>query len=60
MRILSTGGASYVGSTCLRHVEAEEHEVLAYDDLSQGHRQAVDAPPWWWGTSPRPCGWLRR
>jgi UDP-glucose 4-epimerase len=41
MRILITGGAGYVGSACLRHMAAHGHEVLAYDNLSQGHAAAV-------------------
>jgi UDP-glucose 4-epimerase len=41
MRILITGGAGYVGSACLRQIAAEGHEVLAYDDLSQGHAPSV-------------------
>ena len=45
MKILITGGAGYVGSACLRHVAAEGHEVMAYDDLSMGHRAAVDGHP---------------
>lgn len=45
MRILITGGAGYVGSACLRHVAELGHEVMAYDDLSMGHRAAVDGHP---------------
>jgi UDP-glucose 4-epimerase len=45
MKILVTGGAGYVGSACLRHVAAAGHEVLAYDDLSQGHAPAVRDHP---------------
>jgi len=45
MRILVTGGAGYVGSACLRHVAAEGHEVMAYDNLVQGHAAAVDGHP---------------
>lgn len=41
MRILVTGGAGYVGSACLRHLLAHGHEALAYDNLIQGHREAV-------------------
>ncbi len=41
MKILITGGAGYVGSACLRYVAAHGHEVLAYDNLSQGHERAV-------------------
>jgi UDP-glucose 4-epimerase len=41
MKILITGGAGYVGSACLRHVAAQGHEVLAYDNLAMGHVGAV-------------------
>ena len=41
MRILFTGGAGYVGSACLRYVAARGHEVIAYDNLVQGHDKAV-------------------
>lgn len=41
MRILVTGGAGYVGSACMRHLLAHGHEALAFDNLVQGHREAV-------------------
>ncbi len=41
MRILLTGGAGYVGSACLRHLLAQGSDVYAFDDLSQGHAEAV-------------------
>lgn len=41
MKILLTGGAGYVGSACLRYMHAQGHEVVAYDNLVQGHRAAV-------------------
>lgn len=41
MRIFVTGGAGYVGSACLRMLLAEGHEAVAFDNLSEGHRQAV-------------------
>jgi UDP-glucose 4-epimerase len=41
MRVLVTGGAGYVGSACLRHLVAEGQEALAYDNLCEGHREAV-------------------
>ncbi len=41
MRILVTGGAGYVGSACLRYLLDNGHEALAYDNLVQGHPEAV-------------------
>jgi len=41
MRVLMTGGAGYVGSACLRFLHQKGHEVVAYDDLSEGNREAV-------------------
>lgn len=41
MRLLLTGGAGYVGSACLRWLLRHEHDVLAYDNLSEGNRAAV-------------------
>lgn len=41
MNILVTGGAGYVGSACLRYLHANGHHVVAYDNLVQGHREAV-------------------
>jgi UDP-glucose 4-epimerase len=41
MKILVTGGAGYVGSACLRHLVAQGHEAVAYDNLAEGHPSAV-------------------
>jgi UDP-glucose 4-epimerase len=41
MRILVTGGAGYVGSHCLRRLLDDGHEAVVYDNLWQGHPQAV-------------------
>ena len=43
MRILVTGGAGYIGSHAVRHFIARGHDVVVYDNLSEGHRQAVPA-----------------
>ena len=45
MKILITGGAGYVGSACLRYVAEQGHEVMAYDNLYQGHKAATDGHP---------------
>jgi UDP-glucose 4-epimerase len=42
MNILVTGAAGYIGSIVAEELIGEEHRVIALDDLSQGHRQAVD------------------
>ena len=43
MRILSTGGAGYIGSHAVKLFLARGHDVTVYDNLSVGHREAV--PP---------------
>src|SRR5947209_3593702 len=43
MRILVTGGAGYIGSFTTRALQQAGHEVVVYDNLSFGHREAVDA-----------------
>ncbi len=42
MRLLVTGGAGYVGSHCVRTLCDAGHDVVVLDNLSQGHREAVD------------------
>jgi UDP-glucose 4-epimerase len=41
MRVLVTGGAGYIGSVVTEELVASGHEVVVYDDLSKGHRDAV-------------------
>lgn len=45
MKILITGGAGYVGSACLRHLAKNGHDVLAFDNLVEGHPDAVAGHP---------------
>ncbi len=41
MKVLITGGAGYVGSACLRALLAAGHEAVAFDNLTEGHAEAV-------------------
>jgi UDP-glucose 4-epimerase len=43
MNVLVTGGAGYIGSICTEELLNAGHSVAVYDDLSEGHRSAVDA-----------------
>ncbi|HNR94884.1 MAG TPA: UDP-glucose 4-epimerase GalE [Kiritimatiellia bacterium] len=42
MKILVTGGAGYIGSVTGRMLLDEGHEVVIFDSLERGHREAVD------------------
>ncbi|MFN2532336.1 MAG: UDP-glucose 4-epimerase GalE [Pyrinomonadaceae bacterium] len=41
MRILVTGGAGYIGSVVTEELVNDGHEVVVYDSLYKGHRNAV-------------------
>ena len=41
MRVLVTGGAGYIGSVVTEQLIGDGHEVVVYDNLSKGHRDAV-------------------
>lgn len=41
MKVLVTGGAGYVGSTTAQRLIEGGHEVVVYDSLELGHRDAV-------------------
>jgi len=42
MRILVVGGAGYIGSVCAELLLDEGHVVSIFDNLSEGHRAAID------------------
>ncbi|HKS38788.1 MAG TPA: UDP-glucose 4-epimerase GalE [Verrucomicrobiae bacterium] len=42
MKVLVTGGAGYIGSVCVEQLLDAGHDVTVYDNLSEGHRSAVD------------------
>jgi UDP-glucose 4-epimerase len=43
MNVFVTGGAGYIGSICTEELLHAGHAVSVYDDLSEGHRSAVDS-----------------
>ena len=43
MKILVAGGAGYIGSVCAELLLDEGHAVAVLDNLSEGHRSAVDS-----------------
>ena len=42
MKILVTGGAGYIGSVCVEDLLNRGHEVTVLDNLTEGHKNAVD------------------
>jgi UDP-glucose 4-epimerase len=42
MKILVVGGAGYIGSICSSVLLDEGHHVTIFDNLSEGHRRALD------------------
>ena len=42
MKILVVGGAGYIGSVCTELLLDEGHAVAVFDNLSEGHREAID------------------
>ena len=47
MKVLVTGGAGYIGSITAEVLLAAGHEVVVFDNLSQGHRAAVPTDAVW-------------
>src|SRR5438477_12988324 len=43
MKILVVGGAGYIGSVCAELLLDEGHTVATFDNLSEGHRGAIDS-----------------
>jgi UDP-glucose 4-epimerase len=43
MKILVVGGAGYIGSVCAELLLDEGHSVRIFDNLSEGHRRALDS-----------------
>ncbi|HUS60216.1 MAG TPA: UDP-glucose 4-epimerase GalE [Nevskiaceae bacterium] len=44
MKILVTGGAGYIGSHTVLELQKEKHQVVVFDNLVYGHKQAVNCP----------------
>ena len=42
MKVFVTGGAGYIGSICVEQLLNSGHDVVVFDNLSEGHRQAAD------------------
>jgi UDP-glucose 4-epimerase len=42
VKILVTGGAGYIGSVCVEDLLNRGHDVTVFDNLTEGHRKAVD------------------
>jgi UDP-glucose 4-epimerase len=42
MKIFVTGGAGYIGSICVEQLLDQGHNVTVFDNLTEGHRKAVD------------------
>ena len=43
MNVFVTGGAGYIGSVCTEELLNAGHAVTVYDNLTEGHRSAVDS-----------------
>ena len=42
MKILVTGGAGYIGSVCVEDLLNRGHDVTVFDNLTEGHKKAID------------------
>jgi len=45
MKVLVCGGAGYIGSHVVRYLNTNGHDVVVFDNLSTGHREAVGLAP---------------
>ena len=45
MTVLVTGGAGYIGSQTVRHLQAAGRDVVVLDSMEFGHRGAVPGVP---------------
>ncbi|HVU07731.1 MAG TPA: UDP-glucose 4-epimerase GalE [Verrucomicrobiae bacterium] len=43
MNVFVTGGAGYIGSVCVEELLNAGHQATVYDNLTEGHRSAVDS-----------------
>jgi UDP-glucose 4-epimerase len=43
MKVLVVGGAGYIGSICVELLLDEGHAVAVFDNLTEGHRRAIDS-----------------
>jgi UDP-glucose 4-epimerase len=41
MKVLVTGGAGYIGSVVTEELVKDDHDVVVFDNLSKGHREAI-------------------
>jgi UDP-glucose 4-epimerase len=42
MKVFVTGGAGYIGSVCVEELLNTGHQITVFDNLTEGHRSAVD------------------
>ncbi len=43
MNVFLTGGAGYIGSVCVEELLNAGHQVTVFDNLSEGHKAALDS-----------------
>jgi UDP-glucose 4-epimerase len=42
MKVFVAGGAGYIGSVCVEHLLDNDYTVVVFDNLTEGHRKAID------------------